>query len=86
MIEAEMFNHDLTLQFGLLSSECEDESHFIEKSILLIYEMKKYDKTGLDIIFFGSPPKMNNFYEVLEKILDNIAEVKKIPINNRTYE
>ncbi|MBE0424715.1 MAG: hypothetical protein IBX66_12400 [Lutibacter sp.] len=62
MIEAEIFNHDLTLKFVLLSSECEDENDFIEKSILLIYEMKKYGKTGLDIIFFGSPPKMNNFH------------------------
>lgn len=31
MIEAEMFNHDLTLQFGLLSSDCKNENNFIEK-------------------------------------------------------
>jgi len=86
MIEAEMFNHDLTLQFGLLSCDCKDEKDFIDKSIQLIYQMKVYDKIGLDNMFFGNLPKMNNFHTVLEKILDNIAEVKKIPINNRTYD
>ena len=30
MIEAEIFNHDLTLQFGLLSGDCIDEEVFIE--------------------------------------------------------
>ena len=43
LIEAENFNHDLTLQFGLLSGECKDENDFIKKSILLIEEMKKFD-------------------------------------------
>ena len=31
MIEAERFDHDLTLQFGLLSYHCNDEDDFIEK-------------------------------------------------------
>lgn len=35
MIEAEWFNHDLTLQFGLLSYECKDENDFLEKSLIL---------------------------------------------------
>ena len=57
MIEAEHFNHDLTLQFGLLSGECKDEDDFIRKSILLIEEMKNYDETDLDDMFFGNPQK-----------------------------
>ncbi len=28
--KAERFNHDLTLQFGLLSYECNDEKEFIQ--------------------------------------------------------
>ncbi len=86
MIEAEMFNHDLTLQFGLLSSDCKDENDFIEKSIQLISEMKKYDDIDLDNMFFGNPPKMNNFHAALKRILDNIVELKKIPTENRTYD
>lgn len=55
MIEAGKFNHDLTLQFGLLSYECEDEKDFIAKSRLLIDEMLKYDEADIDDMFFGNP-------------------------------
>lgn len=85
MIEAEMFNHDLTLQFGLLSGECENEKIFIEKSLELIVEMKKYDEIDLDDMFFGNPPKMNDFHNVLQKIIENIRELVKIPTENREY-
>lgn len=43
MIEAERFNHGLTLQFGLLSYECEDEKEFIIKSKKIIAEMLRYN-------------------------------------------
>ena len=86
MIEAEMFNHDLTLQFGLLSSNCKDENNFIEKSIQLISEMKNYDDIDLDDIFFGNPPEMSKFQTALKRILNNIVELKKIPTENRTYD
>lgn len=86
MIEAEMFNHDLTLQFGLLSGHCKDENDFIEKSIHLISEMKKYDLADLDDMFFANPPKMNKFQTALRRILDNIVELKKIPTEKRTYD
>lgn len=85
MIEAERFNHDLTLQFGLLSGECKDEESFIEKSIQLIDEMKIYDEIDLDYMFFGNPPKMNDFHSVLRKIIENINKVKEIPIEKRTF-
>ncbi len=85
MIEAEMFNHDLTLQFGSLSGECKDEDDFIEQSIQFIKEMKSYDEADLDDIFFGNPPKMNDFHIALTKIIDNIHEVKNTPPENRTY-
>jgi hypothetical protein len=86
MVEAEMFNHDLTLQFGLLSGDCINEDDFIEKSVQLINEMKNYDEIDLDDMFFGNPPKMNDFHISLTKILDNIVEVKKIPLDKRTYD
>jgi len=86
MIEAEIFNHDLTLQFGLLSGNCIDENDFIEKSIRLINEMQKYDEIDLDDLFFGNPPEMNEFKTTLKKIFDNIAELKNIPPESRTYD
>ena len=86
MIEAEIFNHDLTLQFGLLSSHCKDENDFIENSIQLINEMKKFDDIDLDDIFFGNPPEMSKFQSALKRILDNIIELKEIPTEKRTYD
>lgn len=77
MIEAEMFNHNLTLQFGLLSSHCIDENDFVEKSAQLINEIKKYNDIDLDDMFFGDPPKMSEFQSALNRILDNIVELKK---------
>ncbi len=31
MIEAERFNHDLTLRFGVLSRDCNDEEEYLKK-------------------------------------------------------
>ena len=78
MSEAEGFNHDLTLQFGLLSGECKNEDDFIEKSIQLIEEMKNYDEFDLDDMFFGNPPDIESFHNALRKIIENIKQVKKI--------
>jgi hypothetical protein len=86
IIEAEMFNHDLTLQFGLLSYKCQDDNDFLEKSIILISEMKKYDEIDLDDMFFGDPPPIDQFHKVLDKILVNIEDVKKIPFDKRSHD
>ena len=83
--EAENFNHDLTLQFGLLSGECKDENDFIKKSILLIEEMKKFDEIDLDDMFFGNPPKKKDFHNAVKNIIENIDKVNKIPIEKRTH-
>jgi len=85
MIAAERFNHDLTLQFGLLSYRCKDEDDFIEKSILLIEAMKDYDESDIDDMFLGNPPQKIEFHKTLEKILGTIVEVKKIPPEKRNY-
>jgi len=74
--EAEKFNHDLTLQFGLLSGLCEDEKDFISKSKQLIGEMLQFDEAGLDDMFFGNPPLANDFHIALNKILENISKLK----------
>ncbi len=76
MVEAEKFNHDLTLQFGLLSGECKDEKDFIAKSKQLIEEMLQYDEDDLDDMFFGNPPLTKDFHKALDKILKNISNLK----------
>lgn len=68
MIEAERFDHNLTLQFGLLSYECKDEPDFINKSKQLILEMLKYEEGEIDDMFFGEPPAKKDFHKALNKI------------------
>jgi hypothetical protein len=48
--------------------------------------MKKYDEYDLDNIFFGNPPNRIEFQKTLEKIVINIEEVVKIPLEKRIYD
>jgi hypothetical protein len=70
--EAENFNSDLTLQFGLLSGECENEAAFIKKSSMLIRKIMKYQEYELDDLFFGNPPPKKELHSALNKIQHNI--------------
>jgi len=74
IMESDRFHHDLTLQFGLLSYECDNEAEYIKGVIELIYEFKKYKKYDMDSIFFDDIPKLSDFHRILDKILMNIEE------------
>lgn len=76
MIEAERFDHNLTLYFGLLSDECIDEADFIKKSRRLIKQMLKYNMADIDDMFFGEPPTKKDFHNALNKILENISTIE----------
>ncbi len=76
MIEAERFDHNLTLQFGLLSYQCKDEGDFIKKSKQLIKQMLKYNMADIDDMFFGEPPQKKEFHNALNKILENISSIE----------
>lgn len=86
IIEAEIFNHDLTFQFGVMASSCEDEKEYLIKAKQLIKEIQRLDKYALSDMFFGVPPDKIKLHLTLEKILTNISEVEKIPENKRHYE
>ena len=84
--EAEKFNHDLTLQFGLLSGDCKDEQEFIDKSTQLINRLRIANSGVIEAIFFGNVPNLTRLNKTLDKILDNIAKVKQIPIAKRHFD
>ncbi len=86
IIEAENFNHDLTLQFGLMASSCENEKDYLDQARILIKEIKKLNKAGLSNMFFGMPPDKNKLHFTLQKILTNILEIEKTPENQRHYD
>jgi acyl-CoA hydrolase len=86
IIEAEKFNHDLTLQFGVMASSCKNEKEYFLKAKKLIKEIRGLDNDELSDIFFGSLPDRDALLSTLDKILINISEVEKIPETQRHYD
>jgi hypothetical protein len=84
--EAENFDHDLTLRFGLLSYECANEEEYLDKSIELIKELKELKVGDLDDIFFDKPSNIKSFKKILAKIESNIDTIKKTPLNKRHFD
>lgn len=86
IIEAERFHHDLTLQFGFLASDCEDEAAYIDNAEQLIQIIKAMDDADIDDLFWGNPPNKVKLHQALDRILENIEGVKAIPIGKRTFD
>ena len=86
LIEAERFNHDLTLRFALLCQDCDDEEKYLDKFLPVIEQLKNAKKNQLENIFFGDVPNTDQLNKTLDKITANIAEVKKIPFNQRHFD
>ena len=88
IVEADLFNEDLALQFGLLAEECSDDDSFLMLSETLIKELLgcKDLKRAAEDIFFNGPVRLSDFKECLLKILANIEQVRLIPMEDRTYE
>ncbi|PWH86186.1 hypothetical protein [Brumimicrobium oceani] len=86
--EAEKFNHDLTLQFGLLASQCKDDDEYLnnaENLIKSLLEVKEFDYI-IEEVFFGNYVSKTELHKALNKILKNIAEIRKTPMDKREYE
>lgn len=86
IIEAEKFDHDLTLQFGALASLCKDEEDYLNKASDLISELRKLDKEELIDVFFGNRPDIKSLNLTLNRIIENIDKVRKTPKEQRHYE
>ena len=86
LLEAERFSHDLTLHYGLLSYDCDDETEYIEKAEGLTKKIMKCKDYELDDLFWGEPPHKEELKVVLKKILSNIEDIKRIPLKDRHYD
>lgn len=86
LVEAERFDHNLTLHFGLLSTKCKNEKEFIEKAEQMLHTFKKAKPEELLDAFFGEVPDMDEFHQTIEKIFKNLEKVKKIPYEKRHFE
>ncbi|AKP49972.1 hypothetical protein [Cyclobacterium amurskyense] len=86
--EAEKFNHDLTLQFGVLASSCKDDDDYLNQAEALIkdwLQMNDFEDI-IDGIFFGQKVNENAFRKTLNITLSNIAEIRKTPMEQREFE
>lgn len=88
LIEAEKFNPDLTLQFGLLATDCIDDDDYLNKAEALVKEWLSEDDMLylIEDIFFGETVNEKVFKKTLNKILSNITEVRKTPMKQREFE
>jgi len=84
--QAEMFHHDLTLQFGVLASDCKDENEYLKQALLLIKECESDIEEAMDEIFYENIPEKSKFKSALKEIKKSIKEVQKIPLEKRIYE
>jgi|SRR5690606_14527720 len=86
--EAERFNHNLSIQFGVLASECKDDDDYLnqaESMIKLWLAEEEFDEL-IDDIFFGEYVDLDDVKSMLEKLLFNIYEIKKTPMTEREYK
>ena len=84
--QAERFHHDLTLQFGVLASDCKDEVEYLKKALLLIKECESDIEEAMEEIFYENIPEKSKFKSALKGIKKSIKEVQKVPMDKRTYE
>lgn len=87
IITSEKFNHNLTLQFGVLASVCSDDNDYLLKANNLIIAWKSDLANSINEIFFDTAkPKASTFEIILSNIQSQIEKVLGIPIEKRRFE
>jgi hypothetical protein len=76
-IEAEKFNHNLTLQFGLIAASCKNEKEYLKRALERIEEIKTLDEENYSFIFFDEIPAKVSLFQVLRNITENISMLEK---------
>lgn len=77
LLEAERFSHDLTIHYGVLSSDCEDEDSYLSRAERLTKDIMACSSVDLDDLFFGSPPSKKELKPTLTRIWQNIQKLKQ---------
>ena len=86
IIEAEKLTHDLTLHYGLLSSNCKNETEYLDKAENLTQKIMELDDYELEDLFWDNIPNKEKLNFTLKMILSNIEKIRKIPIENRKFD
>lgn len=87
IITSEKFNHNLTLQFGVLANVCLDDNDYLLKANNLIIEWKSDLANSMNQIFFDTAkPKASTFENLLSDIQSQIEKVLDMPVEKRKFE
>lgn len=86
LIEAEKLNHDLTLQYGVLSGDCKNEKEYIDRAEKMTKQIIKAEDWEIDDLFFGNPPERKKLEFTCHRILENIKKIRSIPIEKRRFD
>lgn len=86
IIEAEKFSHDLTIHFGVLASQCDNESEYLQECLKLIGEIRGLDPADLEDVFFGVMPDITKLNLAHDKMVKHIEKVQRLPISKRKYD
>ena len=74
------------MHYVLLSGICKNETEYLDKAEKLTKEILQAEDWELDDIFWGEPPEKEKLKLTLLKIIDNIENLKQIPIEQRHYD
>lgn len=85
IVEADKFHHDLTIRFGQLADECQDENEYLISCKQLISELKKLKRDELPDIFFEDVPRIPDLMKALDRISKNIEHVMTVPMDRRRF-
>jgi hypothetical protein len=86
ILTAERFHHDLTLQFGVLAADCDDEEEYLNECLKLIRELKRLKRDQLSDVFFDNEPDITEFKKALDQIKEAIDRVKSIDVSKRKFD
>ncbi len=86
LLEAERFHHNLTIHFGVLAGDCATEGDYLDAAEKLVKNLLNVTPDRLDDFFFNEIDDLSALPATLDKILLNIARVREIPEEKRTYE
>ncbi|MBC7827609.1 MAG: hypothetical protein H7122_07680 [Chitinophagaceae bacterium] len=75
-IEAERFNHTLTLRFGVLAYSCKNETEYLEEARQLIDYLRKAKESSYPDIFFDEIPRKIALLATLDNISANISAIE----------
>src|SRR5690606_4425334 len=85
-IEAEKIDHDLTLHFVVLVASRNDDEDYLDKASDFITKLRSLDEEELIDVFFGNLPETKLLNLTLNRIIENIDQVRKMPKDQRHYE